>query len=527
MQGSAWSVLRPKMESFWATRSFGLLSKPVRVMRPVITMPPGGYGEETLMAVAAGENPWHSSAVVVVDKRSGIIEIVTDVRATVPLYIASVAGHSIVSSSPDLIASVTSRGFDRLSAVEKLSTGAISFPYTLYDSVEQVPPASRVAVTGCSRRTRSWWNAPEPEAEKSFEVFREELHDFVRDALSRVAMRHSERPGTFTLSAGLDSRLLLTLARDIPFGPEIRAVNLATGNNRQRATAQRVADVLGVPVDLRTRPIDHYARVFLADSPALSSSLSLDGVHFGHRALGDLQEETFLIGGYGADLTLLGATDERDVALWVATGMSGDARIGHGGRGAVAVTPSDADRIRQRRDEAEESLGLHARMPLEARCQQPASIRLDLMHLSAAQRNYPMYEPFMTRPAAEFLFRVPETMRATTTKDAWYSPHLVASRSVASNPPGPIPKPVGRLAKVLLPARLRRSIRERLPDSVSRNGEWTDAVGPLQPVLEERVSQAMARLRVGGNFVFAPDLIADRFAVARVVATDAAWRRST
>lgn len=420
----------------------------------------------------------HPSSLVRISKTARSVDVVTDAYLSFPIFWAVHQGVVMLASSPDLLAGIHPTSFDTESAIERLSTGVISYPHTLYIEIKALPPASAITIAADGTVDhRRWWTPPTPDETAKPADLREELHASVIETLRRIDSAYGGRPGALTLSAGLDSRFIAAIAtreRLLNF----RTVNLAVGNNMPARTAGYIAKRLQIPLERVRRPVDFYSRLFLDGHPELGTNFCLADAHFADGVLGDLGGSPYLIGGYLADTMLKGRSGTAEREAIAHSARTGDSvlRVNTYTR-LIEMGPDATSLVHERRREASIDLGITA--DHGSLVDFVSLHRQSFGHFAAASRNYAVYEPFMTRGVINLSFRTPDAIKQSTPKAFWYEPFLNGKEL------GPFFR-VRRKAERLM----RRATRVGL----SLQGEWSEREGPLGDQLEANVHRARTRL---------------------------------
>ncbi len=329
-------------------------------------------------------------AVLCVDKSLGRVEAVTDINSFVPLY-ATGLGHKprvlLLGSHVDGLAVAA----DRLHDVDEVSIGdfltytTVTYPYTLYRNVQQLPPAALHRLTDDNLLSEPYWTPRECDHPVAFDDCARRARDTLVNNVERICSGQ-ETVGVL-LGGGEDSRVVASVSRRYA---HTVAVTFADTHNREVRIASRIADELGIDWQLALRTPTHY----LDNS---DSSLMLAESHrqfLDAHSVGLLQHwptDQRLLGGHLADVLLKGHYVAQKKWAGIALAVTEHPRDTHAPqdwpwvRQIVQRRSLHRDRIRQYRPQ---SSGEWARL-------WPASQLLSLGHLAANRRLYPTYEPFI------------------------------------------------------------------------------------------------------------------------------------
>ncbi len=431
----------------------------------------------------------HPCALIGICKTTGTIEIRTDALGSIPVYLGQVGRSFAFGSSPDLVAMVVPSSFDRLSAVERLCTRQITFPHTLYTTIRELPPGS-TTVLDQSRPMQStrWWQAPHPEDEPSQGHWAERLQDIVADTFRMIGDQVSTT-GTITLSAGLDSRFLLSMIhRDRLL--DVEAINISSGPNLNRLIARQVARTLDVPLTQIERVRDHYSAILMDGHPEIGTNVCLRDAHFTPSALGELAHPKVLLSGFMADPILVGRdtfSDRRAMAMRSGA-LDSSSPFWAADRVYLRFGEDDRQSIAERWRAAERQIGMDPQHATPMRRLLPATRAGAKGHFESARRAYPVYEPFMTQRALELGFKMRRPTMPERAKSDFYGPYLDATSHIPVNPGVPGWRKIwGKVAQQVLP-------REMWPESWIQPGEWREEKGALNKEARRLQRAAVATL---------------------------------
>ena len=233
--------------------------------------------------------------------------VLTDQMGFMPVYVGRDTGGRVVAIGThlDSVAELAGRraDFDPVSLGDLLVNQYVAHPYTTRRGVTQLEPCSlsEFAPGTDSVRTTVFWEPVEPGGEIGSDQLEAELEQAVRSAAADVA-RGVTRAG-LTLSGGLDSRLVLALLRE---HTAVEAVTYATRENRELATARRVARAAGVPHHVAWRREEFYAELMPRAVGLLGTELR--GECHGFAVVDNGLDRTFdvIVGGFLSDTLFKG-----------------------------------------------------------------------------------------------------------------------------------------------------------------------------------------------------------------------------
>lgn len=471
---------------------------------------------------AASVEPNHPAALFRIEDNQSV-SIVTDAWGAVPIFWGLFDDALYVATSPDLIALCVEAQTDRLSVLEFLATTQLSFPNTLYTDIWQVAPASHVSLNGEGvASSQRYWSPPLPVPGRSVPQWADVLHQSIVGTYALMAAELG-RKGSATLSAGLDTRYLIGLAtRDKLL--ELDAVTIAPIRNQEFWIAKRAARLLEVEHKAVHPPPGGYGARMLENAPFIPSHIDREHAHFSNKALGEIKAP-FLLGGYMAD-TILNCGDPfytlRRHALQARNIPSNGARWMRTTFGAT-LGANDADAISRRWQHSDELLGLTVQHEPGLVTAYPATRQGHIAHFQAARREYPMYEPFMTRAVLGLGFELPIELKQASPKQDFYAPYLdgLLSGMLA---PGASDRLSKRWQK-----RLNGVPMEKRPEWAKLTSAWHSAWGLTHDTYVRELADSLKRIRrrYKGDYTTVPRQLCYQVAGAEDITTHRATPERT
>lgn len=153
-------------------------------------------------------------AVLVIDKTTGDIKLVTDLLSCVPVYSALRAEGLYLGTHVDALASASgcTDELDHASIADFIMSGVVTFPYTTYSPVRQLDPATIYSwVSGAVRHPRltSYWVPREEPVFDSIGSAAAELRAGLLDDVDRATVGMEK--AACLVSSGEDSRAMLAI----------------------------------------------------------------------------------------------------------------------------------------------------------------------------------------------------------------------------------------------------------------------------------------------------------------------------
>lgn len=349
-------------------------------------------------------------AVLCVDKHLGRVEAVTDINSFVPLYSATQSdrpGVTIIGSHADALALAAGRvcDVDEASVADFLIHGTVTYPYTLYRGVRQLPPASVHTLAHGEARSEHYWTPDEQSPPGSFQECASLMRSTLVHNVKRICA--GQQKVGLLMSGGEDARTVATVAAR---ATRVQGITILDSLNREARIASLVAESIGIEWQPLIRPSDHYIACS-AESRSLAESHGLF-VHahlygFAHHLPGGSR----VLGGVMAD------------AFWKGSHISGtrtssfqfsiDNSAWEYARCAVDQLPDPVvRRATQRRVSRNDTL--RAGRPLswaEWHSLVPASMNHNLSYLFVNRRLFPSYEPFVDASMIRLSASIPQSWK--------------------------------------------------------------------------------------------------------------------
>lgn len=333
-------------------------------------------------------------ALLVINKPRRLVRIITDLLLCVPIYEwrrsrATEEAQVVVSSHPEMVAKSLADELlvDTISAVDFILHGYITYPYTLYEDVKVLPPASDTTIDLVDGKAaiRQYWL---PREEKRFDSI-DDAADGIRKGLQNYVESVAGNHGHIAslLSGGEDSRAVLGMLDR--FG-DVTCVNFTDALNREVRIARQAAKLHGRAFYFREAAnaqwLDKFdERCLLTGSTvsALSTHPYTFNDHF------HLWSFDAVFGGILSDTLIKGHHVERGKALLSSLESS------NGGAGWMA--PDVHSELQRRRiDHFKMVKSIRARTAGEWACHYPIYHGTDVAFFTCAFRLFRAREPFMS-----------------------------------------------------------------------------------------------------------------------------------
>ncbi|HEX2081552.1 MAG TPA: hypothetical protein VHG08_27865 [Longimicrobium sp.] len=253
-------------------------------------------------------------AALSVDGERGGGMIVTDVGSFVPVFAARLDGGWIAGSHLDAVARAAGKNdrIDPVSAADLLVNLTCTYPHTLYDGVDQLPPAAAIPFR---------MDGPDGEPHVYWRPMEDNPYASVRDAAAALREALVEQVGAISrdvpevallLSGGEDARAVLGA---VPDGVRVRAFVYADWENREVRVARAAARAYGATLTFGRRAKDHYVDGLEAVAGMIGGhNLFMDVHGWGfHERLG-IRDFAAVLGGLSSDSFLKAEHAPEDAA---------------------------------------------------------------------------------------------------------------------------------------------------------------------------------------------------------------------
>ena len=362
-----------------------------------------------------------------VDKQTGAAMVVTDLFAWIPVFTTG----TLLGTHVDAVARSASaeRNVDEVAVVDRIAYSTVTWPYTIYRAVTQLPPASTIGVThGRAPVVSAYWQPLERNDFASIDEAASALRAAIASDV-RCATHAVSRIGVL-LSGGEDSRALLGA---LPDRSTVTAFTYAPTYNREVRSAARIARAYGVAHVHGRRPETHDLEHFEQAARLASSQNAFRDVHgYGlHEQLG-LDRLPIVLGALSSDALL--KADNIPPKLQPA--------VKRGGSSARAIVVHQLAGVRRelleaaaarRREHRAHIAGMRPASADEWRYIWPFTMRSYAANVHGNRRLFRSHEPFMSNAVVKIAATVPQQWKVERQlfwkavrpwlRPSWHIPH--------------------------------------------------------------------------------------------------------
>ncbi|WKA57756.1 asparagine synthase-related protein [Planococcus shenhongbingii] len=214
--------------------------------------------------------------ILIINKKTSEIFCITDIMSFIPVFVYQNTSTLMLSTHSDALARAANQhlNVDVVAKVDFILSGVVTYPYTVYQHLFQIAPASihfkKPATT--LLKSESYWIPAECSNKLSIDKAAEDLREALEVYVAKVT-KGMPNIAQF-ISGGEDSRLLSGL---LPNQSKREAFIYLNSMNREGIRAKKTADAYGVQFNLFTREKTHYLEIL----PAAADMIG-DGAEYIH-----------------------------------------------------------------------------------------------------------------------------------------------------------------------------------------------------------------------------------------------------
>ena len=397
-----------------------VIGGPVLFFRDNLFLHNGGQTEGSraiLERWQKGEICWHEDlsgpfVVLIIDKQSLEVFFITDLMSYVPVYMYQVEGSLMLATHLNVLAEASNQeaDIDFVSKIDFILHGIVTFPYTVYRQLNQIPPSSVHSILWQSHTVLSefYWVPIEKEICKPIDQVACDLRSELEEYVSRV-IEGAPQVAQF-ISGGEDSRVISAL---LPKKLERHAFIFLDAMNREGVRAQKAAQIYGAEFNLFTRSPTHYLDILPA-----AADLIGDGAEYFHAhslvlaKRAKLRDYPAVIGGFCSDSLLKAACIEQKVytkKLPFLPQIKKDKSLRGDPVNSTIFKEELLDELKRRRHKRLESIKKYRSDSAEEWFELwPSSMNDASPNVHVNRRLFRSYEPFMANGVVKIVSEIPQ-----------------------------------------------------------------------------------------------------------------------
>lgn len=370
--------------------------------------------------VAEGKIQWDEDlsgpfTILLINKAQGTVIVVTDLMAFIPVYSCQQSDQLYLGTHVDALAKAAGEQerFDQVSLADFVLNDVVTYPYTAYENLKQLPPSSITNFIDITLppQVQSYWTPDEVNPYKDIQ----EAANTLREGISNYVNRVTEKMDTVAqfISAGEDSR---SLSGMLPERLERDAFIYLDSMNREGKIAKRVAEVYGANFNVGYRSPTHYLEILPEAARLIGAGHQYVHAHsLGFDKVNKLASYSAVFGGYLSDSLLKAAFTHKMRGIsrfpflpeFYLKGESQTKPITSSIIDATILTEVNRRRMtRFKSVKTERPLTAHEWFVLR-----PATMRVAIPNLYTTRRLFRSYEPFMCKEAVKISAAVPTTWK--------------------------------------------------------------------------------------------------------------------
>lgn len=343
--------------------------------------------------------------ILLIDKEQSTVTVITDLMAFIPVYSCQKNDQLYLGTHVDALASAAGENgrFDQVSLADFVLNDVVTYPYTAYENLRQLPPSSQIAYSSAAipPEVTSYWTPVEENRYASVKDAATALRNGISGYVDRVTTKMT-KVAQF-ISAGEDSR---SLSGMLPERLQRDAYVFLDSMNREGRIAKRVAEIYGANFNVGYRSATHYLEILPEASKLVGSGHQYTHAHsLGFDKAYKLADYSAVFGGYLSD-SLLKAAYTRKVRGADRFPFLPELHL----KGESQTVPRNSkcfdntvlaevnQRRRKRFSEVKKERPITAHEWFVLR---PATMRVAIPNLYSTRRLFRSYEPFMCKEAVK------------------------------------------------------------------------------------------------------------------------------
>lgn len=353
-------------------------------------------------------------AIIVINKNTFNVQVVTDLMSFIPVFIYQSSDNTIISTHVDVLANVSNqlKDIDLISCADFILHGIVTFPYTMYDSIFQIKPASVHNLNWKTNEieSRAYW---EPKEEYKFTSIKQAALT-LRNSLEKYVSSITNEVTDIAqfISGGEDSRTLSALLQ----GSNRDAYIFLDDMNREGKVAKKAAEAYGANFKLKTRSETHYLKILPECSDLVGTGSQYHHAHtFGFHKSCKLNNYSAVFGGLFSDALLKGIRIKKIRGSERFPFLPNIKRVNYSAGNSIKNKLFSFDILEKvtsrrqahlnyvkkyRNDSADEWFELW-----------PSSMNMNIPNLHANRRLFRSYEPFMANEIVKLSVSVPQSWK--------------------------------------------------------------------------------------------------------------------
>lgn len=200
-------------------------------------------------------------AILIVNKLNKQTLLFTDLMNFIPIFHYKVKDKIYISSIPEIISeniNLLEDDIDKVSLVEFVSNGTITFPYSLYKNLKQLDPATIYKFQNNISETNNYYKFKEVNSNKNISYYSHKVKVYLKNYLEEITSSNNKKNISYLLSGGEDSRLIRSL---IDKKINLKAITISRCKNAELKIAKRISKCFGDQLFIFKKNYDNYFKL--------------------------------------------------------------------------------------------------------------------------------------------------------------------------------------------------------------------------------------------------------------------------
>jgi hypothetical protein len=250
-------------------------------------------------------------SIIYINKKTKNIEVMTDLLSLIPIFGKYEINKCTVGSHIDVVAETLNlrNNYDYVSLTEFTINGRITYPYTAYKGVYQLPPSSIFTADVQQRKytSEAYWRPAESNTSLNIDDTAEEisqaLHEYCETAVK------DNGSAAMMMSGGEDSRLILSILSNYT---NVDSYIFLDSSNREGVIAQKACKTYDSNFEILLRSKSYYIDIHKDASLLVGLGYQYAHVH-AYKFINNISENHYqtVFGGYLSDALLKGSRAEK------------------------------------------------------------------------------------------------------------------------------------------------------------------------------------------------------------------------
>lgn len=417
-------------------------------------------------------------AVLIINKTLREVIFVTDIMSFIPVYKYKTADEFIICTHVDVLAEVSKEieNIDLVSQVDFILHGIVTYPYTMYQNIKQVAPATvhKYKITSTQYDKQHYWFPYEEECSETLNNMSIKLRESLQNYINKIVAQ-TTNIAQF-ISGGEDSRTLSALLQPL----ERDAFIFINEMNLEGKIANKVANIYGARLYVHTRHELHYSHILPSCSNLVGSGSQYHHAHtYGFHRTCNLQSYDAVFGGLFSDALLKGARIKKANRSGKIPFKPEIKRNDISRYDSIEIETFSDDILNQLTNRRRKHLKLVEKYRPNTAEEWfelwPSSMNMNIPNIHANRRLFRSYEPFMANDVVKIAALAPQKWKLNRILFHKMAKPLLKPSKWLRHGDGWFPYYSWRLKSITVPfVILKRKLERKLSNKNKVHGPWGD-----------------------------------------------------